>query len=77
MTELLTQFMPMFSVLWIAWWARRRVEQCEARCTKELERIIALLPAGDAPTDTSAVIADPIPVTPVEMPLPVARALKA
>jgi len=63
-----------FGFIWMAWWARRRMAQCEERCARELERIIALLPASEPPPVT---FETPVPVLedPIEPPalLPVAR----
>jgi hypothetical protein len=63
----------------LAWWGKRRMDQCEERCARELERVMALLPPGEQPTITYEEPPVLVLDTPVEppAPLPVARALKA
>ncbi len=84
MIELLTGFVSQYvpsvlGVLWIGWWAQRRVAQCEERCTRALEKMIALLPPCVPPADTPGITYEEPPVLVLEQPptpLPVARALK-
>lgn len=69
----LNQFTPAILVVWMAFYTRRRIAQCEARCTRELERMISLLPAGDAPVKETLLVASEVcTVAEPVAPLPVA-----
>lgn len=74
----LNQLTPGILVIWMAFYVRRRIAQCEARCARELERMISLLPVGDAPTQET-VLVEPEALTSAEpiAPLPVAVVRRA